>query len=193
MPIEKLSRQLKTPKQVQKYLRQLKYNHDKDKPTLRSAHSAIKKNKAHCFEATFVAAAILEKHGYPPLVVSFESIDGLDHVIYVFKEKNKWGAIARSRDEGLHGRPPIYRSIRDLVWSYFEPYIDSTGCITGYQLAHLDDTKSDWRKSSKNVWKAESYLLEIKHIKLNYSKSRFKKIRSRYKKYGPMRRKPHWW
>jgi hypothetical protein len=53
---------------------------------------------------------------------------------------------------------PIFRSIRDLVWSYYAPYVDQTGRITGYQLVHLDKTECDWRFSRRNVWKAEKYL-----------------------------------
>jgi hypothetical protein len=178
---------------VQAFLRSLRYNHDKGRPTLRSAASSLKASKAHCFEAAILAAAILEHHGYPPLVVSFESIDSLDHVIYVFKQKGKWGAIARSRDDGLHGRAPVYRSIRDLAWSYYEPYIDKTGMIKAYQIANLDDTKCDWRGSPNNVWKAEKYLLDISHRKLLSSKSRYKKIKNRYLKHGPMKNKKNWW
>lgn len=193
MPFKKLAKKLKTPKQVQVYLRSLPYNREKGKATLRSAHSALKVGRAHCFEAAFLAAAILENHGYPPLVISFESQDGLDHVIFVFQEKEKWGAVARSRDEGLHGRPPIYKSIKDLAMSYFEPYVDLTGKITAFQIAHLDDSKSNWRTSPRNVWKAENYLLEIKHFKLKVSQKRYKKLLEEYKKRGPMARKSHWW
>src|SRR5436309_2831503 len=119
--IEELAKRLKTPKQVQRYLKTLPYNREENGPTQRSAESALRAGKAHCFEGVFVAAAILEKHGYPPLIVSFESQDGLDHVIFVFRKNGMWGSIAQSRDFGLFGRQPVYKSIRDLVWSYFDP------------------------------------------------------------------------
>jgi hypothetical protein len=191
--IEALARKLKTPSAVQKYLRQLPYNREERGETLRSAEACLKSGKAHCLEATFLAAAILEKHGYAPQVMSFESQDGLDHVIYVFQEKGKWGSIARSRDEGLHGRPPIFRSLRDLAWSYFDPYVDKTGRITAYQLANLDDTKSDWRFDRKHVWKAEKYLLKLEHRPLKSSETRYKKLRRAYLTNGPMKPKKFWW
>ena len=59
---------------------------------------------AHCLEAALFAAVVLEQHGYPPLVLSFESIDHLDHVIFVYQQRGRWGSVARSRDPGLHGR-----------------------------------------------------------------------------------------
>jgi hypothetical protein len=191
--IAALAKKLKTPLQVQKFLRALPYNRDKDKATLRSATSSLLAGKAHCFEAAILAAAILEHHGYPPLVMSFESIDQLDHVIFVFKQNKKWGSVARSRDEGLHGRPPIYPSIKALAASYYEPYIDKTGMIKAFQIANLNDTNCDWRKSKRNVWKAENYLLELPHIRLAFSKRRYQKIKNRYEKLGPMKNKKHWW
>lgn len=190
---QKLAKKLKTPWQVQEYLRRLPYNREKKGETLFSAESALRRGRVHCFEAAFAAAAILEHHGYPPLVMSLESKDNLDHVIYVFKQRNRWGAIALSRDDGLHGRPARYRSLRDLAWSYYAPYVDKSGKITGYQAAHLDDCGADWRGSKKNVWKAEKYLIKLKHKPLKSSKTRYKKLLQDYLRQGPMPRQRHWW
>jgi hypothetical protein len=191
--IQKLAKRLKTPRQVQEYLRRRPYNREKKGETLFSAEKALRRGSLHCFEAAFAAAAILEHHGYPPLVMSLESHDDLDHVIYVFKEGNRWGSIALSRDEGLHGRPARYRSLRDLAWSYYDPYVDKSGKITGYQVAHLDDCKADWRASKRNVWKAEQYLIKLKHRPLKSSKARYKKLLRNYLQRGPMPRQRHWW
>lgn len=190
---EQLAKKLKTPKQVQEYLRGLPYNREKKGETLASAETALKRGRLHCFEAAFAAAAILEQHGYPPLVMSLESKDNLDHVIYVFKQKGRWGSIALSRDDGLHGRPPRYRSPRELAWSYYDPYVDKSGKITGYQVAHLDDTGTDWRTSKRNVWKAEKYLIKLKHNKLKSSLARYKKLLKNYLAHGPIPRHKHWW
>lgn len=177
---QKLSKTLKTPHKVQTYLRRLPYNREKKGETLSSAETSLRRGRLHCFEAAFAAAAILEHHGYPPLVMSLESKDNLDHVIYVFKEKKLWGSIGLSRDDGLHGRPVRYRSLRDLAWSYYDPYVDKSGKITGYQVAHLDDCQCDWRASKRNVWKAEKYLIKLKHISLKSSKKRYKKLLKNY-------------
>ncbi|MGH7765646.1 MAG: hypothetical protein ACREOM_14635, partial [Candidatus Dormibacteraceae bacterium] len=163
----------RTPEQVQKFLRKLPYNWEQHGDTLRSYRQVVRHQSAHCLEAALVAAVILEQHGYPPLVVSFESIDGVDHVIYVFRRLGRWGAVARSRDAGLHGRKPVFRSIRDLVWSYFDPYVDLTGRITGYQLVDLRVLgKYDWRLALTNIWKVENYLLAIPHRRLRSSNRR---------------------
>lgn len=176
----KIAKTVKTPQGVQAFLRKLKYNSESKGETLKSAEQTWLKKNAHCLEAAFLAAAILEEKGYPPLVMSLESCDDLDHVIYVYKKNNKWGSIARSRDEGLHGRKPIFRSLRDLALSYYEPYIDKTGCITGYGLANLNEAGADWKFSKKNVWKAEQYLIDLKHTPIKFNKKRYKKIHKRY-------------
>lgn len=158
-----------------------------------SALDSVLQNKAHCMEGAMVAAAILELRGFPPLTVSFESQDGLDHVIYVFKQNGKWGSIGQSRDEGLHGRKPVFRSIRDLAWSYFDPYIDGAGKITAYQLINLDETKTNWRFSNKNLWATENYYLEKKHIKMKSSKTRYLKFYHRFLKGIPLENQTYWW
>jgi len=190
---KRLAKKLKTPKQVQKYLRTIPYNREKKKQTLHAAQQGLKRGRMHCFEAAIAAAAILEYHGYPPLVMSLESKDELDHVIFVFKEKGRWGSVARSRDEGLHGRPPIYKSLRALAWSYYDPYVDDTGKIKAYQVASLDDCAKDWRDSRRSVRKAEKYLMKLKHVPMKSSKARYKKLLKAYLDRGAMPRQKHWW
>jgi hypothetical protein len=174
----------RTPEQVQRFLRRLPYNWERDGDTLRSFRQVVRLNTAHCLEAALVAAVILEQHGYPPLVVSFESKDGVDHVIFVFRQGGRWGAVARSRDAGLHGRKPVFRGIRDLVWSYFDPYVDLTGRITGYQLVDLRALGAyDWRLATKNMWKVENYLLAIPHRTLRSSNRRYRSLLARFRAY----------
>jgi hypothetical protein len=180
----KLIRRLNTPAKVQRWLTRMPYNWERDGGTMRSFREVVKRGQAHCLEACVSAAVILEQHGYPPLLLDLESVDLLDHVIFVFQEKGKWGSIARSRDIGLHGRKPAFRSIRDLVWSYFDPYIDMTGRIKGYGLTSLYDLGNyDWRFNSRNMHKIEDHLRAIPHLKLTSSDRRYDYWHERYKKY----------
>src|SRR5512140_3384667 len=153
---------LRTPAAVQRWLNALPYNNEKDGETLRSFRGVVRTGTAHCLEAALAAAVILEQHGYPPLVLSFESIDLLDHVIFVYRTDGRWGSIARSRDPGLHGRKPVFATPRALALSYVDGYVDFTGAIKGYAVVDLRDAlgEYDWRLSAKNVWKVENVLLD---------------------------------
>lgn len=179
-----LIQQLNTPAKVQRYFTSLPYNWERDGGTMRSFRSVVRKNEAHCLEAAVGAAVILEQHGYPPLLLDLESVDLLDHVIFVFKEDSGWGSVARSRDIGLHGRKPVYRSLRDLVWSYFDPYVDFSGRLKGYGLTSLYDLgKYDWRFSPRNMSKIEDHLRSITHKPLRSSDARYDRLLTRYHAY----------
>lgn len=174
----------RTPLEVQRYLKAIPYNREPIKTTCLSFRSVIRENRAHCLEGAMVAAVILEQHGYPPRLVSIESQDKLDHVLFLFEEKGKYGAVARSRDIGLHGRKPVFRTVRDLVMSYFEAYVDKSGRITGYAATSLYELGNyDWRFSPRNVWRVERLLQEIPHRQIRSSEARYQKALRRYLKF----------
>ena len=180
----KLIQRLRTPAQVQKFLSSLPYNWEREGGTQRSFREVLKRGEAHCMEAALAAAVILEQHGYPPLLLSLESWDKLDHVIFVFQRRGLWGAVARSRDLGLHGRRPLFRTLRQLAWSYFDPYVDFSGRLIGYGLGDLHDLGNyDWRFSSRNLWKVEDYLREIPHRAIRSSDRRYERLHERYKEF----------
>ncbi len=172
----------RTPEQVQRFLNRVRYNRERHGETLRSFREVVRRREAHCLEAASAAAVILEQHGYPPQVLSFESQDRIDHVIFIFQRRGLWGSVARSRDAGLHGRRPVFRSIRDLVWSYFDPYVDLTGRIIGYALVSLANLGTyDWRFSRQNMWKVEKFLIDIPHRRLLSSDARYRRLLKTYK------------
>ena len=176
-----LIQRFRTPLSVQRFLYTLPYNHERQGETLRSFRSALEHQTVHCLEAVLVAATILEQHGYPPLFLDMESQDNLDHVVFAFHERGRWGAVARSRDVGLQGRRPVFRTLRHLVMSYVDPYVDGKGRITGYGLADLRTlTGTDWRFSTKNVWKVEDTLIQLPHKKLKTSDRRYERMLRRY-------------
>ena len=173
-----------TPRAAQSYLSALPYNWEPDGATLRSFREVVRRGTAHCLEAALAAAVILEQHGYPPLLLSLESQDKLDHVVFVFRQAGKWGAVARSRDLGLHGRLPVFRSLRNLAWSYFDPYVDTTARITGFGATNLYELGNyDWRFSARNVWKVEEHLRVIPHKVLPSSERRYEKLLARFKEF----------
>lgn len=171
----------RTPRQVQEFLHSLRYNHDRVGRTLRSFRQVLREGEFHCMEAALVATVILEQHGYPPMVVSLESQDDLDHILCVHRRRGRWGSVARSRDAGLHGRRAVFRSIRDLVWSYYDPYVDFTGRLTGYALVNLWEVGAyDWRFNSRNMWWLENYLIRVPHVPLRSSDARCQRLLERF-------------
>ena len=173
---------LRSPLAVQRWLNALPYNNENGGETLRSFRGVVERGTAHCLEAALSAAVILEQHRYPPLVLSFESIDLLDHVIFVYRGPHGWGSVARSRDPGLHGRRPVFATPRALALSYFDPYIDFTGRVKAYAVVDLRVLGNyDWRLSENNVWKVERLLLEWPHRRIASSKARERRWRVRYR------------
>ncbi len=182
----RLIARLRTPSAVQAYLNALPYNQEPHgRATLRSFRGIVRQGCAHCLEAALFAAVVLEPHGFPPLVLSFESIDELDHVIYVYQRRGRWGSIARSRDPGLHGRKPVFATPRALALSYFDPYIDYTGRVKGYAVVNVAQAmgKYDWRLSEGNIWKVERMLLDFPHRHIASSDGRVDRLRARYRRY----------
>jgi hypothetical protein len=176
---------LNTPAKVQRWLNALPYNTEEGGETQHSFRPVIRLRKAHCMEAALFAAVVLEQHGYPPLVMSLESKDWLDHVIFIYRHPTGWGSIGRSRDPGLHGRKPRFRSFRELAMSYYDPYVDHTGRLRGFGVADLRETmgRYDWRLTDHNVWKVEQMLIDLPHRKIKSSDRRYRQLFKRYKEY----------
>jgi len=180
----RLIARLRTPAAVQQYLNDLPYNQEPHgRATLRTFRGVAREQNAHCLEAALFATVVLEAHGFAPLVLSFESIDDLDHVIFVYRRGGRWGSVARSRDPGLHGRKAVFATPRALALSYFDPFIDFTGRVTGYAVVNLAEEMGayDWRLSSGNVWKVERMLIDYPHRRIASSNRRVAALRARYR------------
>ena len=180
----RLIAKLRTPRAVQAYLNALPYNQEPGgQATLRSFRGVVREGCAHCLEAALFAAVVLERHGFPPLLLSFESIDQLDHVIFVYRQKGRWGSIARSRDPGLHGRKPAFATPEALARSYMDPYVDFSGRVTGYVVVNIAALMGDydWRLTDRNAWKVERVLLDHPHRPLRSSDARVDRLRARYR------------
>ncbi len=172
---------VRTPRGMQRWLRALPYNRERGGETLRSFRGTIARGRAHCLEAVFVAAAVMQQRGWRPRVLDLESQDGLDHVLWLYEVDGRWGTVARSRDEGLHGRPPVYPTVRALAESYLDPYVDATGRIVGYGVADLDAlTRVDWRFGEGDVWGVERALIRMPHRRLRMPERRYREVRARY-------------
>lgn len=180
-PERELLARLRTPAAVQAWLNALPYNDEQGGESLRTFRGVVARGTAHCLEAALFAAVTLEQHGHPPLLLSFESVDRLDHVIYLYRGRRGWGSIARSRDPGLHGRRPVFTSPRALALSYVDPYVDYSGRVRGYAVVHLAAMGSyDWRFATGNVWAVERLLIDWPHHRIRTSETRYRQLKRRY-------------
>lgn len=181
----RLIERLNTPRKVQLWLNALPYNSEPGGETLRTFRGVLRAGTAHCLEAALSAAVILEQHGYPPIVMSIESKDWLDHVVFLYRQNGCWGAIGRSREPGLNGRKPAFRSHRAVALSYVEGYVDGTGRVRAYGVANLDEALPDydWRFALHNVWRVERLLIDWPHVRIATSDRRYQLLRAHYLAY----------
>lgn len=163
-------RSLSTPAKVQKYLDALDYNLEPDGETVRSPRRVMRDHTAHCAEGALLAAAAFRVNGRPPLLVDLESVRDDDHVLAVYRDDGLWGAVATSKFAGLRFRSPVYRTVRELVLSYFEDYYNWAGERTlrafsrPVSLARFD--RVGWMTAEEDLWPVVEHLAAIRHIPL---------------------------
>jgi hypothetical protein len=165
----KILRRLNTPKKIQDFLNKIPSNLNKNEDTCYSPRMVLKKWKARCVEGAMLAATCLRLQGEKPLIVDLVATDkDFDHVICVFRKNGFWGAIGKTNYAVLRFREPIYKSIRELVMSFFHEYFDDNGKknLRSYSapvnLSRFD--KLNWMASDEEVWFIPDHLTRIKHF-----------------------------
>src|SRR4051794_17076174 len=113
-------RRLNTPEKIQRFLDDLAYNKEPDGPSCRSPRRVLRDRTAHCMEGAMFGAAAFRMLGQAALLLDLEAVRDDDHVLAIFQRRGCWGAVAKSNYSGLRYREPVYRSLRELVMSYFE-------------------------------------------------------------------------
>ena len=168
---------LKTPERIQRFLdTEIAYNKEPDGDTLRSPRRVLRDQVAHCMEGALLAAAALRVQGFPPLLLDLEAVRDDDHVLAVFKQHGHWGAIAKSNFSGLRFREPVYRSLRELVLSYFEHYFNHSREKTLRNYSRpVDLSRFDrigWMTAEDDLWVIAAHLAKIPHVALLWNGSR---------------------
>jgi hypothetical protein len=137
-----------------------------------SPRRVLRERTAHCLEGAIFAAVALRALGFPPLLLDLEAVQDTDHVVAVFRLRGHWGAIAKSNFSGLRYREPVYRSVRELVMSYFEGYVNLRGdrTLRAYSrpvnLARFDRPRLGWMTSEGELWWIAEHLVGIPHTAL---------------------------
>jgi hypothetical protein len=116
----KLWKGLTSPLKIQNFLDQLAYSSE---DAYRCPLRVVREKRAHCFDGAILAAAALRRCGYPPIILELLP-NGRDdeHLLAIYKKGGCWGAVGKSNFVGLRYREPVYRTLRELVMSYFEQY-----------------------------------------------------------------------
>lgn len=167
-----LLRGLKSPAGIQNFLDfRIAYNLERDGPTCRSPRRVIRDRVAQCFEGAMFAAAALRVLGDPPLLLDLEAVRDDDHVVAVFRRRGCWGAVAQSNYAGLRFREPVYRTLRELVMSYFEDYYNTSGekSLRSYSTRPVNASRFDsipWMTTEQDLWVIGDYLTEVPHTRL---------------------------
>lgn len=116
-------RRLTSPARIQAFLDTLAYRTE-DEPA--SPRRVLAERRAHCLDGALLAAAALRRQGHAPAILGMWAVRDDGHVIAVYRSGG-WGAVGKSNFTGLRYREPVYRSVRELVMSYFDDYFNADG------------------------------------------------------------------
>lgn len=181
---KRILNKLNSPKKIQDFLNKIPFNFEKQGETCMSPRKVLENETAHCMEGALFAAAALENLGYQPLILDLRSAKkpfDYDHVVAIWNEKGFYGAISKTNHGVLRYREPIYKTIRELVMSYFHEYfLNSNGLKTlreysdPFDLNHFN--KIEWRTSDKDLFEIPKYLDKITHHQI-LTKKQIKNLR----------------
>lgn len=168
----KLFKRLNSPAKIQDYINSIPFNFSERKNYF-SPRFVLKNKKADCLEGAMFASAVLELHGGKPWLLDLRSAKkpwDYDHVVAVFKQDGFFGAISKTNHAVLRYREPVYKSVRELVMSYFHEYFLTDGKKTLREYSELFDLNKlnhlNWRTTAGNLWEIHEHLDKAKHHKI---------------------------
>jgi hypothetical protein len=161
-----LMAKLNSPSGIQAFLDGFAYSTEE---VYRCPLRVLRERIAHCFDGALFAAAALRRIGFPPLLLEMLPNDrDDDHMLAPYKMNGHWGAVAKSNFVGLRFREAIYRTLRELVLSYFEQYynVEREKTLRGYtaplNLKAFD--RFNWMVSDEPLEQIATRLGEIRKI-----------------------------
>lgn len=179
---KRIFQKLNTPQKIQDFINKIPNNFEHAGETCQSPRRVLKSRKAHCIEGALLAGAILNFHGRPALVVHMHTTkEDQDHVITIFKENDRFGAISKSNHLVLRYRDPVYLNVRELIMSYFHEY---WGLKTGHKNLRsytepIDLIKKfgeSWIVEKEELWNINNFIFHAQHKEI-VPKNILKKLR----------------
>jgi hypothetical protein len=155
-----------SPEKIQRFLDSIEYCSD---DVYHCPLTLIRTNTGCCFAGGLFAAMLLRRWGLKPRIIELVAQRDDDHILAVYKKNGFWGAVAKSHYVGLRSRQPVYRTLRELVMSYFELYynLKSEYTLRGYTLP-LDPSRFDhlqWESSDTDMDTIAAALDKTKHVR----------------------------
>jgi len=161
----RLLRSLDRPEKIQAFLDETPYSTDED---CRSPRRVMRDRRAHCMDGAMFAAAALRLHGRGCRLLDLYAVRDDDHVLALFQEHGCWGVVSKSNVAPLRFREPVYRTLRELVMSFFDGYfnVDSEKTLRGYSrpvdLSRFDHL--DWMTTEADLDDPIGrYLTDVRH------------------------------
>jgi hypothetical protein len=135
-----------------------------------SPRRVLRERKAHCVEGALLAAAAFWLHGKPPLLLDLKTIEFDDeHVVALFKEHGRWGAISKTNHAVVRYRDPIYKTVRELAMSYYHEYFrdhDGLKTLASYSRPFDLRTLGDyWVTAEQDLWELDDILNRVPHYR----------------------------
>lgn len=177
----KILKKLNTPIKIQNFLDSIPFNFEKKGETYNSPRLVLANNKAHCMEGALLASTCLWLLGEEPLLLDLRVISpDTDHVVTLYKRNGFWGAISKTNHATVRFRDPIYKTIRELVLSYFHEYFwdeDGTKVLRQFSRPfNLRRLGTHWITSKDNLHYIAQAVDDSYHYDI-YPKSQQKFIR----------------
>lgn len=161
-------RSLRTPPKIQDFLDTLPMNFEVAGETYMSPRRVLRERTAHCMEGAMLAAVALRLAGQKPLVIDLKvTDDDDDHVVAVFQQAGHWGAISKTNHGTVRYRDAVYKTIRELVMSYFHEYTEPKGKkILRSYTSPIDLSRFDsrgWMTAEEELFYIPEYIDAARH------------------------------
>lgn len=165
-------KKMNTPAKVQDFLNSIPFNFEEDGMcTIKSPLRTLSENNAHCFEGALLGAFLLSLHGHKPLILALIASEtplkgqgrtrDFDHCVVPFKVNGYWGALSKTNHAVLRYREPVYKTIRELVMSYFHEYFVSDGTKTLRYYTkplNINQITRNWITATEDLWEVDEAL-----------------------------------
>jgi hypothetical protein len=160
---------LNTPQKIQSFVSAIPQNFEPNGDSCMSVREVLRTHRALCMEGALFAACALWVHGERPLILDLSAVNDDDHVVAVFKRNGCFGAISKGNHPYVRYRDPVYRTLRELVMSYFHEYYNLKGKKTLRTYSRLVDLSAfspELWVTGKDAWPIAEKLCDVHHYSL---------------------------